>query len=63
MEFVDFILNMEGIKDFYLVFKMMDEIMEEIVENVILVSEVLGLFCESSLLMGEVLYCLDILCG
>lgn len=63
MEFVDFILNMEGIKDFYLVFKMMDEIMEEIVENVILVSEVLGLFCVSSLFMGEVLYCLDIFCG
>ncbi|XP_011431632.4 vitamin D3 receptor A isoform X2 [Magallana gigas] len=63
MELVDFILNMEGIKDFYSASKMTDEIMEEIVENAISASEASGSSCASSPSTGEVLHCPDTPCG
>lgn len=63
MELVDFILNMEGIKDFYSASKMTDEIMEEIVGNAISASEASGSSCASSPSTGEVLHCPDTPCG
>ncbi|XP_061178249.1 nuclear receptor subfamily 1 group D member 2-like isoform X2 [Saccostrea echinata] len=63
MEFVEFLVDMEGIKDFSTASTMTDIIMEEIVDNAVAVSDSSCSLSASSPSTGERIHCPDTPCG